>query len=74
MLSENILGKVDGGASVLMSGLDLERLVCQEMSALTNPSQQFYSGIEWRAFGVSGLSSHGACTDLIQSQDHAGSI
>lgn len=27
MLSENVLGKVGGGAAVLMSGLDLERLV-----------------------------------------------
>jgi len=26
-LSENVLGKVDKGAAVLMSGLDLERLV-----------------------------------------------
>ena len=27
MPDENVLGKVDGGAAVLMSGLDLERLV-----------------------------------------------
>lgn len=27
MPEENVLGKVDGGAAVLMSGLDLERLV-----------------------------------------------
>ena len=26
-ISENVLGKVNGGAAVLMSGLDLERLV-----------------------------------------------
>ena len=26
-ISENVLGKVNGGAGVLMSGLDLERLV-----------------------------------------------
>lgn len=25
--AENVLGKIDGGAGVLMSGLDLERLV-----------------------------------------------
>jgi len=25
--AENVLGRIDGGAAVLMSGLDLERLV-----------------------------------------------
>ena len=27
LMTENVLGKVGGGAAVLMSGLDLERLV-----------------------------------------------